>query len=167
VLAELIDASLRYVGKLSGLTMLCRITVGGPGFEALRRNEFTDKYAKLIFADPDLGQGGLLLPVLEIRYEELTDAQLGLGVGYLAGGVVPGGADVAVCALAGQRRAVLKHRDCPCLVVPGVSARCCETLASVRDIRLRSARASGHEKIRVCGQLAPGSRPSFLQSCGH
>jgi putative transposase len=27
--------------------------------------------------------------------------------------------------------------------------------------------ASGHEKIRVCGQLAPGSRPSFLQSCGH
>jgi hypothetical protein len=28
-------------------------------------------------------------------------------------------------------------------------------------------RASGHEKIRVCGQLAPGSRPLFLQSCGH
>jgi hypothetical protein len=27
--------------------------------------------------------------------------------------------------------------------------------------------ASGHEKIRVCGQLAPGSRSSFLQSCGH
>ena len=30
-----------------------------------------------------------------------------------------------------------------------------------------NALASGHEKIRVCGQLAPGSRPSFLQSCGH
>jgi hypothetical protein len=30
-----------------------------------------------------------------------------------------------------------------------------------------TSRASGHEKIRVCGQLAPGSRPSFLQSCGH
>jgi hypothetical protein len=27
--------------------------------------------------------------------------------------------------------------------------------------------ASGHEKMRVCGQLAPGSRPSFLQCCGH
>jgi hypothetical protein len=27
--------------------------------------------------------------------------------------------------------------------------------------------ASGHEKIRVCGQLALGSRPSFLRSCGH
>ena len=32
-----------------------RITAGGPGFEALRMNEFTDKYAKLIFADPALG----------------------------------------------------------------------------------------------------------------
>ncbi|MBV9794999.1 MAG: siderophore-interacting protein [Actinobacteria bacterium] len=28
-----------------------RITAGGPGFEALRMNEFTDKYAKIIFAD--------------------------------------------------------------------------------------------------------------------
>jgi NADPH-dependent ferric siderophore reductase len=27
-----------------------RITAGGPGFEALRMNEFTDKYAKIIFA---------------------------------------------------------------------------------------------------------------------
>ena len=27
--------------------------------------------------------------------------------------------------------------------------------------------ASGHEKIRVCGQLAPGSRSSEFQSCGH
>ena len=35
--------------------MLCRITAGGPGFEALRMNEFTDKYAKLIVADPGLG----------------------------------------------------------------------------------------------------------------
>lgn len=32
-----------------------RITAGGPGFDALRMNEFTDKYAKLIFADPALG----------------------------------------------------------------------------------------------------------------
>src|SRR3984957_21203183 len=32
-----------------------RITAGGPGFEALRMNEFTDKYAKIIFADPALG----------------------------------------------------------------------------------------------------------------
>jgi NADPH-dependent ferric siderophore reductase len=31
-----------------------RITAGGPGFDALRMNEFTDKYAKIIFADPDL-----------------------------------------------------------------------------------------------------------------
>jgi NADPH-dependent ferric siderophore reductase len=32
-----------------------RITVGGPGFGALRLNDFTDKYAKIIFADPALG----------------------------------------------------------------------------------------------------------------
>jgi NADPH-dependent ferric siderophore reductase len=32
-----------------------RVTAGGPGFDALRMNEFTDKYAKLIFADPALG----------------------------------------------------------------------------------------------------------------
>jgi NADPH-dependent ferric siderophore reductase len=32
-----------------------RITAGGTGFDALRMNEFTDKYAKLIFADPGLG----------------------------------------------------------------------------------------------------------------
>jgi NADPH-dependent ferric siderophore reductase len=32
-----------------------RITAGGPGFDALRMNEFTDKYAKIIFADPVLG----------------------------------------------------------------------------------------------------------------
>jgi NADPH-dependent ferric siderophore reductase len=32
-----------------------RITAGGPGFDALRMNEFTDKYAKIIFADPALG----------------------------------------------------------------------------------------------------------------
>jgi NADPH-dependent ferric siderophore reductase len=32
-----------------------RITAGGPGFDALRMNEFTDKYAKIIFADPELG----------------------------------------------------------------------------------------------------------------
>jgi NADPH-dependent ferric siderophore reductase len=32
-----------------------RITAGGPGFDSLRMNEFTDKYAKIIFADPSLG----------------------------------------------------------------------------------------------------------------
>ncbi len=32
-----------------------RITAGGPGFDALRMNEFTDKYAKILFADPGLG----------------------------------------------------------------------------------------------------------------
>jgi NADPH-dependent ferric siderophore reductase len=32
-----------------------RITAGGPGFGALRMNEFTDKYAKVIFVDPGLG----------------------------------------------------------------------------------------------------------------
>jgi NADPH-dependent ferric siderophore reductase len=32
-----------------------RITAGGPGFDSLRMNEFTDKYAKIIFADPGLG----------------------------------------------------------------------------------------------------------------
>jgi NADPH-dependent ferric siderophore reductase len=32
-----------------------RITAGGPGFDALRMNEFTDKYAKVIFVDPALG----------------------------------------------------------------------------------------------------------------
>jgi NADPH-dependent ferric siderophore reductase len=31
-----------------------RITAGGPGFDVLRMNEFTDKYAKIIFADPGL-----------------------------------------------------------------------------------------------------------------
>ena len=32
-----------------------RITAGGPGFDALRMNDFTDKYAKLLFVDPTLG----------------------------------------------------------------------------------------------------------------
>ena len=32
-----------------------RITAGGPGFDAVRLNDFTDKYAKIIFADPGLG----------------------------------------------------------------------------------------------------------------
>jgi NADPH-dependent ferric siderophore reductase len=32
-----------------------RITAGGPGFGALRMNEFTDKYAKIIFVDSSLG----------------------------------------------------------------------------------------------------------------
>ncbi len=33
---------------------MVRITAGGPGFDALRMNDFTDKYAKIIFADPSL-----------------------------------------------------------------------------------------------------------------
>jgi NADPH-dependent ferric siderophore reductase len=32
-----------------------RITAAGPGFEALRMNDFTDKYAKILFVDPSLG----------------------------------------------------------------------------------------------------------------
>src|ERR1700742_4094527 len=32
-----------------------RVTAGGPGFDTLRMNEFTDKYAKIIFVDPLLG----------------------------------------------------------------------------------------------------------------
>ncbi|HEX4091803.1 MAG TPA: siderophore-interacting protein [Trebonia sp.] len=32
-----------------------RVTAGGPGFEALGLNDFTDKYAKLLFVDPGLG----------------------------------------------------------------------------------------------------------------
>src|ERR1700744_542074 len=32
-----------------------RITAGGPGFDALRMNEFTDKYAKILFVDASLG----------------------------------------------------------------------------------------------------------------
>lgn len=32
-----------------------RITAAGPGFEALRMNDFTDKYAKILFLDPSLG----------------------------------------------------------------------------------------------------------------
>ena len=34
---------------------MVRVTAGGDGFEALRMNDFTDKYAKLLFADPGLG----------------------------------------------------------------------------------------------------------------
>src|SRR5580692_12734547 len=32
-----------------------RITAGGPGFDELRMNDFTDKYAKILFVDPGLG----------------------------------------------------------------------------------------------------------------
>jgi hypothetical protein len=31
----------------------------------------------------------------------------------------------------------------------------------------QASSASGHEKILVCGQLAPGWWPSFLRACGH
>jgi len=33
---------------------MVRITAGGPGFAALRMNDFTDKYVKIIFTDPAL-----------------------------------------------------------------------------------------------------------------
>jgi NADPH-dependent ferric siderophore reductase len=45
--------SVRSRERLSPHTV--RITAGGPGFEALRMNEFTDKYAKIVFVDPALG----------------------------------------------------------------------------------------------------------------
>src|SRR5579875_780839 len=32
-----------------------RVVAGGPGFEALRPNDFTDRYVKIIFVDPSLG----------------------------------------------------------------------------------------------------------------
>src|SRR5580693_10368338 len=32
-----------------------RITAGGPGFDAFRTNEYTDKYVKILFVDPALG----------------------------------------------------------------------------------------------------------------
>ena len=34
---------------------MVRITAGGAGFSAFRTNDFTDKYVKIIFADPSLG----------------------------------------------------------------------------------------------------------------
>jgi len=34
---------------------MVRITVGGAGFSAFRANDFTDKYVKIIFVDPELG----------------------------------------------------------------------------------------------------------------
>jgi len=34
---------------------MVRITAGGPGFAAVRMNDFTDKYVKIIFVDPALG----------------------------------------------------------------------------------------------------------------
>jgi len=40
-----------------------RVTVGGSGFDALRMNEFTDKYARLIFVDRGLG----LTPPYDLR----------------------------------------------------------------------------------------------------
>jgi NADPH-dependent ferric siderophore reductase len=51
-----------------------RITAGGPGFGALRMNEFTDKYVKIIFADPGLG----LTPPYDLAAlrESLPPAQL-------------------------------------------------------------------------------------------
>ena len=40
-----------------------RVTVGGSGFDALRMNEFTDKYAKLNFVD----RGLRLTPPYDLR----------------------------------------------------------------------------------------------------
>ena len=34
---------------------MVRITAGGAGFSALRANDYTDKYVKIIFAHPALG----------------------------------------------------------------------------------------------------------------
>jgi NADPH-dependent ferric siderophore reductase len=34
---------------------MVRLTVGGPGMSAFRTNDFTDKYAKILFVDPALG----------------------------------------------------------------------------------------------------------------
>jgi NADPH-dependent ferric siderophore reductase len=34
---------------------MVRITAGGAGFSAFRANDFTDKYVKIIFVDPELG----------------------------------------------------------------------------------------------------------------
>lgn len=34
---------------------MVRVTAGGPGFSAFRSNEFTDKYVKIVFVDPELG----------------------------------------------------------------------------------------------------------------
>ena len=49
------QAVLAVLGRESLSPHTVRITAGGPGFEALRMNEFTDKYAKIIFVDPALG----------------------------------------------------------------------------------------------------------------
>jgi len=49
------QAVLAVLGRESLSPHTVRITAGGPGFEALRMNEFTDKYAKIIFAEPGLG----------------------------------------------------------------------------------------------------------------
>src|SRR6202000_2435877 len=45
--------SVRHREQISPHTV--RVTAGGPGFDTLRMNEFTDKYAKIIFVDPVLG----------------------------------------------------------------------------------------------------------------
>jgi NADPH-dependent ferric siderophore reductase len=45
--------SVRSRGQLSAHTV--RIVAGGPGLAQFRTNDFTDKYAKLIFVDPALG----------------------------------------------------------------------------------------------------------------
>jgi NADPH-dependent ferric siderophore reductase len=49
------QAVLTVLGRERLSTHTVRITAGGPGFDALRMNEFTDKYAKIIFVDPSLG----------------------------------------------------------------------------------------------------------------
>src|ERR1700742_1431044 len=45
--------SVRSRGQLNAHTV--RIVAGGPGLAQFRTNDFTDKYAKLIFVDPSLG----------------------------------------------------------------------------------------------------------------
>lgn len=53
---------------------LVRVVAGGPGFASYRDNEFTDKYVKLLFADPALG---LVPPYdMEALREQLPPEQM-------------------------------------------------------------------------------------------
>lgn len=49
------QAILSVVSKEQLNSHLVRLVLGGPGFDDLRYNDFTDKYVKLLFADPEHG----------------------------------------------------------------------------------------------------------------
>lgn len=80
---------------------LVRVTVGGPGFADYRDNAFTDKYVKLLFADPALGltppydldelRGQLPLEQLPVRRTytvRAVDAEAGeLSIDFVTHGV--------------------------------------------------------------------------------